>query len=360
MFRATAIVSLVIPAVLWSSPALACGGMVSGSTNAELTATDALLSFDGARERLLVQVGFGGSGGEGFGWLLPLPSSPEIDEASNEPLVAALESTRPPPRDDSVPSVFPEVCACGGGDDETAAGGVQHLGTEVVGGLRFDTIAGSPGAVDVYLERHDFNLDPHQRSAIREYMTRDWVIVTATVAPGAPPGGSLTPILFTFDTDEAIYPLAMAGDDHAGIMEMELFTLTPFRPSSQTFDERIVRPASDGILPEAGDRLELVYSAPLPPAGSGAFGSLDPPEGAWLSRYRAAWNIESLKSDLVLAAGPSTPVTFRPLLDDYESDARWVGLGQMALFSGFLGFLTLVIGIPLLGVVWLFRAVRRR
>jgi hypothetical protein len=334
--------------------------MVSNSTKAELTATTALLTFDGATERLLVQVGFGGSDGEEFAWLMPLPAAPDISERTDAALVAALSITEPPDRDEHVPDVMPSLCACGAGGEETAAGGVNRFGSEVVGGVRFDTIAGTGAAVDAYLARNDFRLDPHQRTAVRDYMDRGWVIVTGKVAAGAPPGGRFTPVLFSFPTDEAVYPLAMAGDEHAGVMEMELLTLTPFRPTSTTFDEEIVRPDSEGTLPVPGDRLELVYSAPLPANGPDGFGSLQPPEGAWLSRYRAAWNIDSLRDDLVLAAGSSSTVDYRSLLDDYQKDARWVPLQQLAVVGSTLLLLTLVVAIPLALLMWLVKTVRGR
>jgi hypothetical protein len=336
--------------------------MVSESTNAELTATTAVLSFDGSRESLLVQVGFGGSGGEEFAWLLPLPGAPEIDAASDEAIVAALDMTAPPERDEYVDDVVPSVCACGGGDDGdlSAGGGVERLGTQVVEGLRFDTIAGAPDAVDRYLDRHSFRLDPHQRESVRDYMDRGWVIVTGTVAAGAPPGGALTPVRFSFETDEAVYPLAMAGDDHAGTMEMDVLTLTPFRPESQTFDEVVVRPASDGTLPEPGDRLELVYAAPLVPDQRDRLSELDPPEDAWLGRYRAGWQIDSLDDDLVLAAGSSSALDYQPLLDEYRSQQRWVPVGRMALISGTVAFITTLIAGPLALVIWMVRVIRRR
>jgi hypothetical protein len=346
---------------LSASPAFACGGMVSSSTNAELTATTALLSFDGSTERLLVQVGFGGSGGEEFAWLMPLPSAPDISEGSDDALLSALSLTQPPSRDEHVPDVMPSVCACGaGGGEDLATGGVDRLGSEVVGGVRFDTITGSGGAVDAYLDRNGFRLDPHQREAVRDYMSRGWVIVTGKVAAGAPPGGRITPVMFSFPSDEAVYPLAMAGDEHAGVMDMELLTLTPFRPTSSTFEEEVVRPDSQGTLPVPQDRLELVYSAPLPASGPDELGALQPPEGAWLSRYRAAWNIDSLRDDLVLAAGSSSAVDYQPLLENYEADARWVPAQQLALVGLTLLVLTVIVAVPLSVLMFLVRAVRGR
>jgi hypothetical protein len=269
--------------------------------------------------------------------------------------------TAPPERDEFVEDVVPSVCACGAGDDgDLAAGGVQRLGTEVVGGLRFDTITGTPDAVDRYLQHHAFRLDPHQRESIRDYMDRGWVIVTGTVAAGAPPGGALTPVRFSFETDEAVYPLAMAGDDHAGVMEMDLLTVTPFRPSSQTFDEVVVRPSSEGTLPEPRDRLELVYAAPLASGQRDRLVDLDPPEDAWLGRYRARWQIDSLDDDLVLAAGSSNAVDYRALVDEYESQQRWVPIGRFALMSGTLAVVTALIALPLALAIWVVRSIARR
>ena len=320
----------------------------------------ALMSFDGSRERLLVQVGFGGAEGESFGWLMPLPAQPVIEKAEPGPLETAMAVTTPPLREDAVEPVFPSVCACGASDDDTAAGGVQHLGTEVVGGIRFDTIAGGGEAVRGYLDRHDFRLEPRQRESIDDYMDRGFVMVTGTVEPGAPASGRLTPVLFTFPTDEAIYPLQIAGDDHAGVIEMDVVTLTPFRPTSSTYEETIVRPTDDGTLPYAGDRLELVYSAPMSAELEDELRPVAPAEGAWLSRYRANWNIPTLTDDLMLEPGPNEVVDYEPLLATYESSARWIPVQRMAVVSGVLVILTLVVLVPVLLVTGLVRLIRRR
>ena len=352
-----AAVTLVVVSV--AAPAFACGGMVSNSRYAELTGMSALLSFDGSTERLLVQVGFGGTDGESFAWLMPFPAAPDISKASTESLETAIAVTTPPERDEAVPELFPSVCACGAGGEDLANGGVEHLGTQTVGGIRFDTITGGGDAVNAYLDEHDFRLEPHQRESIEDYMRRGWVMVTGTVERGAPAEGRLTPVSFAFPTDEAVYPLQIAGDDHAGTVEMDVVTVTPFRPRSTTYREHVVRPSDDGTMPPAGDRLELVYAAPLSPELGAELRDIAPPEGAWLGRYRATWNIPTLDQDLVLAAGPADHVDFEGLLASYEDDARWVPLGRFAWTMGILAFVTLVVLTTLALVTGLVRLIFR-
>ncbi|HET7481448.1 MAG TPA: DUF2330 domain-containing protein [Actinomycetota bacterium] len=327
-----------------ASPAWACGGMVSDNGSAELTSMTAALSFDGSQERLLVQVGFGGATGESFGWLMPVPAAPEIEPADDSVLDAALTATTPPVRDDYVPSLLPGLCACGGGG-EGAAGGVQHLGTTVVGDVRFDTIAGRAGALSTYLDNHNFELDAHQRDAVTDYVRRGWVFVTGTVADGAPAAGRITPVLFTFQTDEAVYPLEMAGDDaHPGDVAMDVITVTPYRPTSTTYDEHVLRPDPDGAFVTGMDSLGLVYSAPVTDEQRRALAPLTGGTHAWLSRYRANWSLGALTDDLVLAEGPSTRIDYVSLLASYRSDARWVNVGRFAFAYSMLLFLVLGIG----------------
>lgn len=332
----TGVLTLVL-----STPALACGGMVSEDGSAELDAFTALLSHDGATEELLVTVGYAAQeaaseDGPGFAWMMPLPAAPEITEADAAALRAALDITEPPRREDHVPSLLPGVCACGAAND--GAGGGLDVDRTVVGPFEFVTLrGGSTGSVQGWMGEHGFAFHDRQSPAVQAYLDRGWVLVTARVLPGVEPEGDLTPVRFRFESGDPVYPLALAGSGHQGqVIPMSLFTVTPYRPAATSMPEDVVEPDDDGEFASPGNLLELRYSAPLSDAdGRDLAVGVTVPDGSWLTRYEASWQATSLTEDLVFGrASSQTAIDYEALLDRYAAARKWsyVGRGVVLFF----------------------------
>lgn len=271
--------------------ALACGAMVSESGGAELTGFEALLRWEDGTEELLVSVGFSSSDPT-FGWLMPLPNAPEIEEGDLAPIEAALEITEPP-------AVPPEGDGEGAGAPAVGgAPGVDVIGRDTVGGLRFVTLGGEQAAqVARWMRKHGFAFHDRQGPVLQDYLDQGWVIVAARVAPGKEAASSLVPASFSFTADRPTYPLAIAGAGHRNLgLEMTLFVLSPFRPASTTYAETVVQPHPEAGFAEPGPQLELRYSAPL---GRNA-AQLDASPETWLTRYEASFPVRELTDDLVL------------------------------------------------------------
>jgi hypothetical protein len=330
--------------------------MVSPTGNAELTGFNSLLSFDGSTEHMVVSIGYleGDDQGKGVAWLMPLPSVPQVTKSDQVGFQAAYAATAPPLRDDYVPGIIPSVCGCGGGNT-AAGGGPPVLGRAEVGPFEFVTLGGS-SATDVatWMREHGFVFVDRQEPTVQAYLDKGWVIEAARLSPDAPPEGALTPVRLSFATGEIVYPLAIAGADHPGpAIDMTLFVVAPFRPSSSTFKEAVVRPDGSGEFRSPGDQLELRYSAPLETSTRASVEkSMPVPAGAWLTRYQATWDLETLSQDLVLQRSSSqTPVNYQWLLDDYAHDRRWARVGQWLFAFGFpTGLVLLISGIVVLAV----------
>jgi len=348
--RRTLLATLLFAAVaLAPHAAVACGGMVSSTGSAELSGFSALLSYDGATEHLVVSIGYlsgGDDQGKGLAWLMPLPAVPKVTKSETAGFDSALAATDPPIRGDFVPGIIPSVCGCGGGN-RAVGGGPPVLGRTQVGPFEFVTLGGSSASdVATWMRDHGFVFVDRQQSTVQSYLNKGWVIEAARLSPDVPAEGSLTPIRLAFPTDEIVYPLAIAGADHPGPpVDMALFVVTPFRPTSATYPEKVVRPDGDGDFDTPGDRLELRYSAPLEPGTARAIGaSLPVPVGTWLTRYQAKWSLATLSNDLVLQRSPSqSPVDYRSLLADYAHDRRWARVGQLLFGFSFPTFLVLLI-----------------
>ena len=296
--------------------ALACGGVVSESGGAELTGFEALLRWEDGIEELLVSVGFS-SPDPTFGWLMPLPSAPEIDEANLRLIEEAFEITEPPREEVSDGEGAGAPPLVGG------APGVDIIGRDTVGGLRFVTLGGErAGDVARWMRKHRFGFHDRQEPVLQEYLDRGWIVVAARVAPGEALKASLTPVRFVFPSPEPTYPLAMAGSGHQKVdLGMALFVLTPYRPASTTYSERIEHPDLIHGFGRPGRRLGLRYSAPL---GGDAERMNASPE-TWLTRYEMSVPVQDLTQDLVLtAASEQTPVDYTGLVDEDPGVWTWV------------------------------------
>ena len=306
---------LALLIVLSPQAALACGAFVSDSGRVELTGIEGLVRWDGTTESLLVSVSFQTDDAK-VGWLMPLPAAPEIEESDRTLIDEAIAITTPPQQpgsDEGEGAGAPQV----GG-----APGVDVIGRETIGGLRFVTLTGgSAGDVGVWMRRHAFGFHDRQELVLQSYLDRDWVVVAARVAPGKAPVPSLLPVRFTFDSPELVYPLAMAGSSHSDIyLAMTLFVLTPFRPASTTYPESIVEPRPNLAPPLPGDDLELRYTAPL----GGNAQRMEATPGTWLTRYEGLFPVDTLTEDLVLErAGEQDPVVFASA-DDEDGILVWV------------------------------------
>jgi hypothetical protein len=303
-------------AVSTAGPALACGVMISEEGSAELDGFEALLSWEDDQETMLVAVRYTSAEDE-FAWMMPFPAAPEVDEGTIDPILAARDISTPP---------LPPSDGDGAGAPQA---GVDVIDREVVGDLEFVTLGGEQAAeLQRWMRREGFAFHDTQEAAVQEYLDQEWVIVAARVLPGAPAEGEMVPVRFRFDAEEPVYPLRVAGSSHSDALPMELYVVTPFRPESETYDETIVRP-DDGAFPEAADRLEIRYSAPLTQDERSRLRSpgIRPKAGAWLTRYEATWRPETLGLDLVLRSSPvQEPVAF----DEGEEED---GLSPVAMIA---------------------------
>jgi len=341
-----ALLALVI--ALSPQAALACGAMVSESGQAEMLGFEAMLRWDGATEELLVSVDFQ-SKDPTFAWLMPLPAAPEIEEADLKPIERALEISEPPDLSGVVPELLP-------GQEESAppaVGGAQIdvLGSTRIGGLRFVTLSGKH-AQDVakWMRKHGFAFVDTQEPVLQGYLDRGWIVVAARIASGAEGfvSGSVLPVRFTFPSPEPTYPLAMTGSSHLGLgLGMRLFVLSPFRPTSSTYKERIIEPEPDGhfaLFNQGG--LELRYSAPLGKEAS----KLEAAPQTWLTWYESSgMSVNRLTQDLVFArAADQTPIDYSDLRAELETQRNWIWVQRIAF----------PLGGALLGV-WVGRRIRR-
>jgi hypothetical protein len=294
----------------------------------------ALLSFDGNTEHLLVAIGYENPDpAGGLAWLMPFPSPPDAIEGSDDGLEAAFDLSAPPLRSEHVPSVVPLLCACGADTDDTRAGGVSLLDRTRVGNLELETLSADDATdLERYLTANRFGFHDRQRDVVESYLDKDWVFVAAKMADDVQAEAvALTPVLFSFTTSEPVYPLAIAGSDHEGEpLRMSLLTVTPTRPEPEGYPSRIVEPDEDGIFAEP-EGLEIRFSDRLTSAEARSIDVSVPAQaGGWLTRFEASFDQRLLTSDLTLQeADAQQPLDYDEWIESYGSDRVIARAGQV-------------------------------
>ncbi len=188
------LVPLVVLVLLAAAPARACGCGVA--LLADVTRERALVIDRPGREEIIASFDLQPDGAGRPAIVLPVPSDPEVEEiTTGDPLfyldIATTART-----------------ASGGGDD-AAAGAVDVIGREVIGGYDVARLrADDAGALDDWLADNGYTLPEGAEPILADYVDEDWRFVAIRLAPGA--GGSLRPLRIAFDTDEPVYPMRLS------------------------------------------------------------------------------------------------------------------------------------------------------
>ena len=336
---------------LTASPAVACGGLVSPNGSAEMGGFSALISFDGAKEDLIAGVLYQNAHSDGFGWLMPLPSAPQITPGDPSGLTAAQAITEPP---------HPSALHVGGAGAPGSSQGVTELGRTTVQGLEFVTLAaGDTAALATWMTTHGFVFHDRQQTSVQGYLDRHWVVVVARAAPGTAPANGVIWVRMQFTSANLTYPMAIAGANHPGTLSTTVFVVTPYRPQSQGLAQEVQRPDDNGYFASPGSRLELRYSAQLQGADATRLSaSVSVPQSPWLTRYDSLWNDTDLATDLVLTRSPDqSPIDYAALQNKLDRDQATTRLIIAALI---IGFIVVVAGAIAAGVVLLVVLPRRR
>jgi len=306
--------ALIALAIMSPVPlAHADGKFYSDRIPPELPYQRAIVTFDGARETLLVESKLEAKEGERFGWVVPVPSVPDL--ASPDPRTVDRryswleENTQPRVINLKLVAVLaPYACwilyrlvlrvrrgkrmlvAVFIGTlaylallwlvlpkNEVSArksSAVLIVKEERVGPYEAKVLRGdSASDLFAWFKENGFAFDDRDRAAIDSYVARRWVFVAAKLdrdAKGAQ-GKMVPPLQLTFPAREAVYPLVLTGTG-GSTTEILLYVF-----ASGRMDD--------------GGRLPLHFSAEL----RGAY-----LEQAYVTKFRGQLAPEQMRTDLVL------------------------------------------------------------
>lgn len=195
-----------------------------------------IICFDSGHEHLLLQVKYEGPLEE-FGWLIPTPSLPKVEKGTMEPFYELSQLTQ---RRFGTPGAGATRGRMGtlsaAGEEER----VKVIEIKTVGAYEVSVLsAQDSGSLERWLEAHDYSFPEGKSELVEEYARRDWYLFAAKIelnkglgfksvsatSPKDPQSaakarkrvqsklssGELHPLLISFDTPKAIFPLKISA-----------------------------------------------------------------------------------------------------------------------------------------------------
>ena len=273
----------------------------------------AFITYDNASgtEELIIQPSFQGDTHD-FGWIVPLPSLPELAAADAVLFHECAQLTAPLYRHRS------NTWGCSRSHDiydQPGLGGIDVHDDQTVGIYQALTVSASDALVltdslTAWGYLHDEN---HQdvQAALQYYIDRSWYFVAMkvdTTQEGLPPYGGywygvLEPVHFTFESENIVYPLRISAISASSRSNLVIYTCTDHR---LTFTGAVTEYAN--TLTEG--EINVIRSR-YPAVGALVH------EGLFLTKLTRSLTPEEMTADLIL-----TPAS----TDDEYREVRYTGI----------------------------------
>jgi hypothetical protein len=261
-----------------------------------------------------------------FGFLVPSPSQPTLDESGNDAFPYLLKLTEPEHK--KVPRPTPGVsCGCGGVKSDSAPGAkaeVRVLEQKLVAGFHASVLeADSADALTNWLKEHGYAFSPEVKAWAKPYVDQGWKITALKVAKGADAKSdktvSASALRISFKTERPLFPYrepdstASAAALGAKHRLLRIYFVGEGRYTGELTKEMpwTGKVAWAGKL-AAGDRKKLLDLLKLP-ASTG-------PEECWLTEFEDNWPYKVAPADIYFTLDKDqTPVKRPPIIEYVQS-----------------------------------------
>lgn len=284
--------AVFLATILIGAPAARADGKmfaveVADVSGAQIPDQAAMICWDPATktQTLAIKTRFVGKGTE-FGWVVPLPSRPEVKPGTKgmfpslRGMFAPVVQTR---GEGAAPLLIglllvvlaklyvrnwaitvlalfgtfllfaaillPALASAGAGMSGSVAE-PDYVDRRIVGDFEVTTLESPEGGVVVdWLRSHKFHVPAAAETVIDQYAREKWSFVATRLMREADSAEASTahPLVFTFTTDAPVYPMCLTGADAKRDLSVELFVFGPTRAGAQGF-----RPKAAGDLFVAG------------------------------------------------------------------------------------------------------------
>ncbi len=176
------------------------------------TGQEAVIFYENGVETLVISIGFEGDA-EDFGWLVPVPSQPEVAKSSEELFTSLEELTS---------DYYYDLNDSAGRLEKTEVDyqGVSVIETQKIDYYEVTTLqAGSATALSDWLTQNDYNYPSAADRLLESYTENDWYFVAMKIATDELTdmvsedlkSGHATPVEIAFETDQIVYPMKLTG-----------------------------------------------------------------------------------------------------------------------------------------------------
>lgn len=173
----------------------------------------AVIFYDQGVETMVVSVAFEGNA-EDFGWVIPVPSRPEVNKGSDELFTSLEELTGTTYYNDyMVPQGVSTL--------ERSADEVTIIETKKVGYYDVTILSSTDeDALTDWLQQNDYNFPSSASYILNSYIQNDWYFVAMQINPKSLGWsdvsqqlreGHATPVVISFPTDNIVYPLKISS-----------------------------------------------------------------------------------------------------------------------------------------------------
>jgi hypothetical protein len=194
----------------------------------EETDQQAVIFHQGNLETLILSITFRGDA-EDFGWIIPLPTRPEIDKSTDELFVALKELTQYRPRQQIGKKI--DLPSGDSAESQVTVWETKRVGiyqTAVITSTNKDALA-------QWLDENGYHYPTSYAYILDDYINRGWYFVAAkintdslnTLVEGQLREGHVTPLQLTFKTDKPFYPLKISSVTSAFLTRQTTATPTP-------------------------------------------------------------------------------------------------------------------------------------
>ena len=318
--------------------ACGCGAYVPHDGDGFVTQEQALLSWDGATEQIVMSLGVLGSSKEAA-VIMPVPSRATVKLGDGKIFDQLRDLTKPLVR---IEKRSRGLTLGAGAAPPEAAVRVTLLDRQTLGPFDVSTLAATDAeALSTWLRDNGYAISPKLASALQAYVDKGWFYVAVRLQPGAGEGltGALDPLWITFASDTLVYPMRASANARSE-QTVTLYVLAAHRvqKTAQFGDTHV--PYADWVDPSAAS------AAPaLVPFVTGKL---------FLTKFQETIDPARVNDDFVFTFAASDEPAHDYVVQ-YEDDYSAVGTVLLVLLCIVVGVALLLLIAFVLGIVLLVR-----
>ncbi len=199
----------------------------------------AVIFYDEGVQDTFLQVGFEGEASE-FGWLVPVPSKPQVEEIKSIPDVTGHPLFETPLRH---LHMYKALMGTLGGDETPK----PKLSIEKVllPSYEVNIIAPKGNGLQLWLDGNGFKTTPKSMKVINEYVAEKWYFCAVKLRLGdkkTKKSGLLPPVKFSFKTDKPVFPLKISAINNSpSLVKIKFIAPEIYTPDVEIKAEDILR-----------------------------------------------------------------------------------------------------------------------